>query len=170
MGQIPYADFEQRFGMTLDQRMEERRYMVNRMQNSFWLSHRALQSKARLYSGSAYQCPAELGRFDYAFFGSILLHLQNPVQALTSFAQATREKVIVTDVYENIGGAADSPVMFLRANTIDKNQDTWWYLTPVFLQNLLGVLGFPKFSLSIHQAKFSQSQTDVKLYTVVAER
>ena len=170
MGQIPYADFEQRFGMTLGQRMEERRYMVNRMQNSFWLSHRVLQSKARLYSGSAYQCPAELGRFDYSFFGSILLHLQNPVQALTSFAQATREKVIVTDVYENIGGAADSPVMFLRANTTDKNQDTWWYLTPAFLQNLLGVLGFPKFSLSIHHARFSQSQTDVKLYTVVAER
>ena len=70
----------------------------------------------------------------------------------------------------NIGGAADSPVMFLRANTTDKNQDTWWYLTPAFLQNLLGVLGFPKFSLSIHHARFSQSQTDVKLYTVVAER
>jgi SAM-dependent methyltransferase len=170
MGQIPYADFERRFGMTLEQRVEERRYMVNRMQNSFWLSHRALQSKARLYTGNIYHYPAELGRFDYAFFGSVLLHLQNPVQALISFADATREKVIVTDVYENIGGAGESPVMFLRANSIDKNQDTWWYLTPAFLQNLLGVLGFPKFSLKTHQARFVQSQTDVKLYTVVAER
>jgi hypothetical protein len=60
--------------------------------------------------------------------------------------------------------------MFLRPNATDKNQDTWWYLTPKFLQNLLGVLGFPKFSVSTHYAKFSQSGANVKLYTVVAER
>jgi hypothetical protein len=170
MGQIPYADFDRRFGMPIGQSAENRRYMANRMQNSFWLSHRALQSKARLYSGTAYRCPAELGCFDYAFFGSILLHLQNPVQALISFGQAVREKIIVTDVYENIGDAADSPVMFLRANMTDKNQDTWWYLTPAFLQTLLGELDFPKFSWSMHQAKFVHSHTEVKLYTVVAER
>jgi SAM-dependent methyltransferase len=170
MEQIPYADFDRRFGMTLDQRVQERRYMLTRMQNSFWLSHRAHQSKAKLYNGSIYQYPAELGRFDYAFFGSVLLHLRNPVQALLSFAPAIRDKIIVTDVYENIGGAGESPVMFLRANATDKNQDTWWYLTPAFLENLLGVLGFPKFSVKSHQARFAQSQTDVKLYTVVAER
>lgn len=170
MGQIPYADFEQRFGMTLAERVAERRYMVNRMQNSFWLSHRALQSKAKLYCGTAYDCPAELGQFDYAFFGSVLLHLQNPVQALISFARAARQKVIVTEPYENIGGAADTPVMFLRANATDKNQDTWWYLTPVFLQSLLGVLGFPKSQVTVHYARFVPSQADVRMYTVVAER
>jgi hypothetical protein len=167
---IPYADFDQRFGMTPRQQVEERRYMLNRAQNSFWLSHRALQSKAKLYSGTAYQCPAELGQFDYAFFGSILLHLQNPVQALISFAQATREKVIVTDLYENIGHAADGPILFFRPIATDKNSDTWWYITPKFLQSLLGILGFHKFSVKTHQARFELSKKDVKLYTVVAER
>jgi len=170
MGQIPYADFEQRFGVTLDQRLEERRFISSALQNGFWLAHRALRSRARLYTGSAHQCPAELGCFDYAFFGSVLLHLHSPVQALISFAQATREKIIVTDVFENIGAAADSPVMFLRLNSTDKNQDTWWFLTPAFLQNLFGILGFPKFSVNFHQARFCQGQADVKLYTVVAER
>jgi len=170
MEQIPYSDFEKRFGRTLEQQMEERRHMLNRLQNSFWLSHRALQSKAKLYSGNAYHYPAELGQFDYAFFGSILLHLQNPVKALISFAQATREKVIVTDTYEDIHGAANSPVMFLRPTANDKSPDTWWYLTPAFLQNLLGVLGFSKTRVSIHRARFARNQKDAKLYTVVAER
>jgi hypothetical protein len=170
MERIPYADFDQRFGMTPEQQTEERRYMLNRVQNSFWLSHRALESKARLYSGNVYHCPAELGGFDYVFFGSILLHLQNPVQALISFAQAARKKVIVTEIYEDIGHAADGPVMFFRPIATDKNSDTWWYVTPKFLQSLLGVLGFPKFSVSTHQARLVLSQKDVKLYTVVAER
>lgn len=63
-----------------------------------------------------YQWPVELGQFDYAFFGSILLHLQNPVQALISFAQATREKVIVTDGYENIGHAADGRIQWSQSD------------------------------------------------------
>jgi hypothetical protein len=141
---IPYFDFEQRFGMTRTQQIEERRYMLSRMQNSFWLAHRALGSKARLYSGTAYHCPPELGGSDYVFFGSILLHLQNPIQALISFAQTAREKVIVTDVYENIGAAADGPVMFFRPVATDKEFGHLVVLDAQISAEHFGCVGIPE--------------------------
>ena len=170
LGQIPYADFEQRFGKTYADHVAGWRDGVQRMQNGFWLAHRALNSKARLYSGSAQECPGELGQFDFAFFGCVLMHTQNPLQGLMSFAQATREKIIITEPYEDLGAAAEMPVMFFRPNATEHNVDTWWYLSPVFLRNLLQLLGFPKFSMNVHHARFVPSQADVRMYTVVGER
>lgn len=170
MGLIPYFDFESRFGASIDRLAAERRYSSNKLQNSFWYSHRLLGSKVRLYSGTAYECPDELGEFDYVFFGSILLHLMNPLQALWSFAQRAKEKVIVTESYEDVGAAGESPVLFFRPSLVEKNPGTYWYLTPKLLEMSLQILGFRDFRLSFHEALHAESERMVRLFTLVATR
>src|SRR5438270_199230 len=121
--------------------------------------------------GYFYDCPPELGQFDCAFFGAILLHLRDPLQALTSFARATRETIIVTDTFENIGGYADAPVMFLRPNIQDNtNPGTWWYITPALLRNFFEILGFPKTEVSYHKATWVETGSAADFYTIVASR
>jgi SAM-dependent methyltransferase len=170
MGLVPFEDFERRFGATLEQSVYDRVDHHLKLQNSFWLSHRLLKSKVRLYCGNAYNCPSELGQFDYAFFGAILLHLRDPLQALTSFARATREKIIITEPWEDIAHLSEMPVMMLRPNVQDQtNPGTWWYLPPGMVRRFLEILGFRKFDLRYHEACLLPAQM-VKFYTLVASR
>ena len=52
---------------------------------SFDLAHRALGSKVEWRAVSVYDLdPEEVGHFDFAFIGTLLLHLRNPVDALSA--------------------------------------------------------------------------------------
>ena len=50
----------------------EARPWMQRLRNSYWLSHAAYQSKAKVYYGDVYNLPATLGQFDIAVMGSVL--------------------------------------------------------------------------------------------------
>ena len=67
-----------------DARLEEvfgpRRIVMQQLKNSYWFSHAALQSKAKVYYGDAYNLPAALGEFDIAVMGSVLLHCRDPLR------------------------------------------------------------------------------------------
>jgi SAM-dependent methyltransferase len=71
---------------------------LERVRNSFWLSHRALGSRARLVSQSVYDLPAEIGLVDVCTFGCVLLHLRDPFLALANALRLTRETVIITEM------------------------------------------------------------------------
>ncbi len=170
-GLIPFHNYEARFGRSMAQTIAHRQKAQKDLQRSFWLSHRLLQSKARLYCGNAYSAPDDIGQIDYCFFGCILLHLRDPLLALSSFAGITREKIIITDNREHIGILNETPVMFLRANDNDlTNPGTWWYLSPVLLEQYLAILGFKKFLLTFHKARSVLGNQDANMYTLVAER
>lgn len=170
-GLIPFYNYQERLGKTIAETIAGRLDGQRRLQRSFWLSHRLLGSKARLYCGNAYTAPVEIGQVDYCFFGCILLHLRDPLLALSSFGSITREKIIITDTLEEIGNVGELPVMFLRAIKDDlSNAGTWWYISPVLLQQFLGVLGFNKFTLTFHKAYSVQGKQDANMYTLVAER
>jgi len=92
----------------------DRRAFVRRMNNAWWLVHRAFQSSARMVYGSVYDVPAGIGEVDVATFGSILLHLCDPYRALASAAQLVRETIIVTDLavhWENRFPAPEPPTL-----------------------------------------------------------
>ena len=67
-----------------DARLEEvfgpRRIVMQQLKNSYWFSHAALQSKARVYYGDAYNLPTALGEFDIAVMGAVLLHCRDPLR------------------------------------------------------------------------------------------
>lgn len=76
----------------------ERRAHLRRINNSFWLCHKAFQSSARMVNGAVYDIPREIGPVDVAVFGSILLHLRDPFLALENGARLAQEAIIVADV------------------------------------------------------------------------
>src|SRR4029453_839143 len=71
---VPYPDarLEEDFG--------PRRIVMQQLKNSYWFSHAALQSKAKVYYGDAYNLPAALGEFDIAVMGAVLLHCRDPLR------------------------------------------------------------------------------------------
>jgi hypothetical protein len=171
MGLIPFDDFESRFGMSLATAIEHRRTAQRRLQDSFWLAHRLFESKNRLYCGNVYRGMPDAGPVDVSFFGCILLHLRDPLLALTQFGRITRQTLIITDTFENIGPLTEYAVAFLRPNINDaSNSGTWWWPTPKLLQSFLEILGFRRFELSRHTARHVVSSADVPMYTLVAHR
>ncbi len=55
---------------------------MQQLKNSYWFSHAALQSKAKVYYGDAYNLPAALGEFDIAVMGAVLLHCRDPLRII----------------------------------------------------------------------------------------
>lgn len=169
---IPYHDFEERFQVDYDQFFRNLTTGLDRMKNSYWLSHRVLGSKARVFYGNVYEPPGRevFGDVDVVFFGSILLHLQNPLQALAAFASQARERTIVTEV-----AAAevddDNPVAYLAIDDAEKqNFATWWRFTPGFFRRFLRALGYRHFDVRFHDQLWTEQQRKVRHFTIVAER
>lgn len=53
--------------------------------SAFHIAHRALGSRVERRNLSVYDLdPGDVGRFDFAFIGTLLLHLRNPVDALSA--------------------------------------------------------------------------------------
>lgn len=171
LGLIPFGDFESRFGLPLPAAIEQRSVEQLRLQNSFWLAHRLYGSRNRLYCGNVYTGMPGVDAVDVSFFGCILLHLRDPLLALTQFGRLTRDTLIVTDTFEDVGPLTDYPAMFFRPNVRDKgNIGTWWWLTPKLIETFLKVLGFREFTHTRHVARHAISHADVPMYTVVARR
>jgi hypothetical protein len=122
----------------LDEVRANCRAMHRRLQNAYWFSHRRLGSRARAYYGNVYDLPAELGRFDVAFFGMILSHLRDPFQALYSVSRLVSGHLIVTNQL------LDFPEAFSRFLPSAENGElvTWWSPSQACLTRMLGVLGF----------------------------
>lgn len=153
------------------------------MNNGFWLAHRAMESQARLVTGTVYQVPLAIGAVDIAIFGSILLHCRDPFLALQTSARLTRETVIVTDIapdtvrhvasLESEGSADQAAALgnyckFVPDSAVGGPLDLWWQLSPDLVVNMLAILGFEEASVLYSQHLFMSR--NVPLYTVVAKR
>jgi len=164
----------------------ERKHHIERLNNAFWLSHRAFRSKSRMVYGNAYSIPAEIGDVDIATFGSILLHLRDPFLALHQALRLTRETVVVTDLAEPLGVPAvvrrwrqnlpknlGRPAMkFLPDWKVSRPQETWWQLSPELIKSFIGVLGFEQTRVTYHSHDYygGKRKAKIKLFTVVGHR
>jgi len=89
---VPYArDDEAAF-------RADRKNHIRKLNNAFWLCHRALKSESKVVYGDVYSVPEDIGVVDVCTFGSILLHLRDPFLALQTALRLTKETVIVTDM------------------------------------------------------------------------
>lgn len=71
---------------------------IRRLNNAWWLCHKVRQSNARMVYGSVYDVPSTIGPVDIGVFGSILLHVRDPFQAMARSAPLVRETIVVTDM------------------------------------------------------------------------
>jgi len=187
---VPFAQYDYK-----SHSPEWRKY-IEGFKKAFWYAHAAYGSKAKAVYGSVYDVPGEIGEVDVATFGSILLHLRDPFQALYSGTRLVKDTVIVSDllpaqalrksqrgfvanlralIRERFSGNGDPhalgdvPYMeFLPNFRTLEHKEVWWLLSPLAVINFLGVLGFEETSITYHTQVLNGSEAD--LYTIVAHR
>ena len=153
-------------GRFMEEEVSEFKERVRKFNNSFWLAHRVLNSKAKLVYGSVYDIPPGIGKFDTSLFGCVLLHLRDPFLALWKGSEVTRSTIIVTDIlYSSMQEFTDRPIMQFHPN-IGCKGNFWWELSPEIVVSFLRVLGFPRAQVSYHRQKLRGE--DRALFTVVA--
>lgn len=157
-----------------------RKAHMRKINNAWWLAHGAFNSHAKVVYTSAYSVPEEIGAVDVATFGSILLHLRDPFQALWNACRLTRETVIVTDILSprdvfplKMLDMFQRPAMRFKPNPkTGKPDETWWTLSPKLVKRFIGALGFESATVTYHQQLSTRHRVTlpVPLYTVVGHR
>lgn len=149
----------------------ERRAHLRRINNSYWLCHKAFQSGARMVNGVVYDIPREIGPVDVAVFGSILLHLRDPFLALENGARLAQEAIIVADVspYGRLASRfLKRPRFMPRADRPDWITDGWFRLPPLLVVEYLQILGFANTQIS--WGGYRYRDRTVPIYTIIARR
>jgi hypothetical protein len=146
---------------------------------------------------TVYTVPAEIEPVDVATFSAVLLHVRDPFRALERALRLTRETAIVTEMFKDdrtwhytmpplgrlerllrlirrkcVGRSDESAIVFLPDAHRSYPKETWWYLTPAFVQRSLGVLGFEETSVTYHYQKWRTDDRyhELPMYTVVGRR
>jgi methyltransferase family protein len=146
------------------------------VQNSWWYLRRRLQSRAKMVYGDIYGLPGDIGRFDVAVFGAILLHLRDPFSALAQAAAIADEAVVVTDLVQ--GGLDSDTEALVRFDPLvaPEFRAIWWALSPGAVRAMLRRLGFGAGQVTYHKQphhlghRLDEPQTMMEMFTVVARR
>lgn len=142
---------------------------IERVRNSFWYAHHALESRVRMVEVDPYRMPDSLGEFDVGVLASVLLHCRRPFDLMENVAALTRKTIIVTEEYKPHLG--EGPVCTFLPQTGVALVNTWWHFTPQFFVSALGVLGFTRARVIFHkQRQPAEMNREVDLFTVVCER
>ena len=141
---VPYP------GARLEEVFGPRRIVMQQLKNSYWFSHAALQSKAKVYHGDAYNLPATLGEFDIAVMGAVLLHCRDPLRIVEQCGKIARTLIIVDMFHPDLEGA---PVCRLAPTTQNFLWHTWWHFSTQFFTQFLAVMGFSASEVLRHQQR-----------------
>jgi len=158
--------------------------LVRRINNAYWLCHRAHKSKAKVVYGTIYEIPKSIGMVDISVLGCILEHVRDPFLALQNALRLTKETVVIAEVYPKpdivrriLNGLRfpietldiwGGPLAYFVPDSSRPLQAVWWFLRPKLLQKMLGVLGFEDVSITYHWQKYNQRKW--RIYTIVAHR
>lgn len=168
---IPFAQDDQ------EQQVLNYKDVIRRLNNSYWLAHRAYGSEAKLVYGTVYDIPEAIGLVDIAIVGAILEHLRDPFLALQNALRLAKETVIIVERLGKFASEEEAiehinqpPVMlFLPAYQSKAQNLSWWYLSPNIVQQFIKVLGFEVSQVIVHP-QMSNIEGEVWFYTVVAQR
>jgi tRNA (mo5U34)-methyltransferase len=97
--------------------------------DGFQVAREALGSSVQLLERSVYDLdPAEVGEFDFAYLGSLLLHLRDPVLALERVREVVSGRLLVVDVHDPL-----MSLLFRRrpVATLDARGRPWWWQSNV---------------------------------------
>ena len=130
-------------GFDVAKAMAIREASVESYRNGYWLAHRLLNSRARVYYGDIYNIPEEIGQFDVVFLGMVLPHLREPFYALAQTARLSRDAVIITQPAPK----DQTPIAYFLPNARMDPEDTgsydaWWVFSEGCFREMLQVLGF----------------------------
>jgi len=166
---VPYARYDhEAFDV-------DRREHLRKLNNGWWLAHRAFESSAKVVYGTVYEIPEEIGRVEVATYGNVLRHFRDPFLALERGLRLTTESVIVTEnpslrySLPQMAASLLKPNMaFLPNFERVQPRESWWHFTPAVIRKMLGVLGFEDASVHYHMQRFAGRRKP--LFTVVGKR
>ena len=166
---VPYAQYDHE---SFD---ADRREHLRKLNNGWWLAHRAFESSAKVVYGTVYEIPEEIGRVEVATYGNVLRHFRDPFLALERGLRLTSESVIVTEnpslrySLPQMAASLLKPNMaFLPNFERVQPRESWWHFTPAVIRKMLGVLGFEDTSVRYHVQRFAGRRKP--LFTVVGRR
>jgi SAM-dependent methyltransferase len=149
----------------LDEVLEPRRIVMQRLKNSYWFSHGVQHSKAKVYYGDVYNLPSSLGEFDIAVMGSVLLHCRDPLRIVEQCGKKARSLIIVDMFHPDLEGA---PICRLAPTAQNFLWHTWWHFGTQFFTQFLAVMGFGTSETLMHQQHHrGMAHT---LFTIVGQR
>jgi SAM-dependent methyltransferase len=156
---VPYA------AKRLEEVFGPRRIVMQQLKNSYWFSHAAHKSRAKVYYGDVYNLPAALGQFDIGVMGSVLLHCRDPLRIVEQCGKMARA-LIITDMFHlDLEGA---PVCRLAPTAQNFLWHTWWNFSTQFFTQFLAVMGFTISEILRHQ-QYHRGRP-YTLFTVVGRR
>jgi SAM-dependent methyltransferase len=142
---------------------------LNKLKNSYWLAHRLLRSNAKVFYGDVYNIPTELGRFDIVMVGQIMIHLRDPVLALTSISNVCNNTLIISEgMYDT-----DDTVAKFHARDVSKGPEwLWWQYSRGLWKEILAIMGFEVVNITTDKyACFHEySPGEVEITTIVAKK
>jgi SAM-dependent methyltransferase len=161
-------DFVPNARLDLDRIRTDRRAIMERLRNGYWFAHERFGSTAKVHHGSVYDLPPELGRFDLAVLGSVLLHLRDPLRALEQCARRA-DRIVVTDAHFP---ELDGPLARLEPAPDSDTWDTWWRMSPELVVRFLAVLGLDDANVTFHEQRHVADGHvyPIPMFTVVAGR
>jgi len=147
---------------------------MQKLRNSFWFTHRRLNSKARVHYGSGYSLPDELGRFDVGLMSCVLLHTRDPLAIIRNCAALVDERLVIIDIYNEELDQSGIPAMTFCPRRDNEMVHTWWHLSPAMLREYAAILGFEEVHFSRHVQRFAPVQggetEPQEQFTMVLER
>jgi hypothetical protein len=149
---------------------KRKRAGINSMRNGFWYAHLQNNSNVKLYESAVYDIKSDIGFHDVAIFGSILLHLRDPFQAIHKVSQQVRSEIVIADLYHKTVNEAESKrvIEFLPNTKHQQPQNAWWRLHRSVVEEMLRICGFEPHSFSIDDYKFKGK--DRSVFTIKAHR
>jgi SAM-dependent methyltransferase len=166
---VPY------FGSDHTSTAAERAGTLEKLNNSWWFTHRHLNSKAKCIYGSIYDLDDRVGTFDVVTLCSILLHLRDPIRAIELACARSRSEIIITDVseYQFLGLKPqlheELCLHFLPRADQRSPVDSWYFLPAPLVVEVVRIFGFPSVEIHRHAQKFKDGY-DWQFYTVVGRR
>jgi 2-polyprenyl-3-methyl-5-hydroxy-6-metoxy-1,4-benzoquinol methylase len=143
-----------------------RKATMTKIKNSFWYIHKAFSSRSTLIYGHIDQLAHDLGHFDIALIGSVLLHCGNPLHLISECAKRADIIVISDMYYPELEG---QPICRLRPTAENLNWHTWWEFSTDMVMQFLAVIGFRSIRKSINGNFFHRGRA-YKLFTIVASK
>ena len=107
----------------------------------FHLARQALGSKVRLEERRVYELDADdLGEFDFAFMGSLLLHLRDPIGALQAVRRVVKGELLSVDTISPLLTLLHprQPIARLEA----PGWPLWWLVNLAGYRHMFGVAGW----------------------------
>jgi hypothetical protein len=149
----------------LDPIYEPRRQHMDRIKDSWWLTHAAFQSKAKIVYTDVYKLPDALGSFDIAVMAMVLLHCHSPLQIIEQCAKRAKSLVITEFYNPDLEGR---PVCRLYPAPESEDYDTWWFFSTDIIKRFLQVMGFSSFHVSTYMGETMRGPAT--LFTLTASK